>query len=137
MEGEFSQIAGRIAQEAKELQGIDPRQLGELLENHFGEINCYPGMPGAECYPLAFFVALQGKMSSKKWPLKFDGMLEAFIRHMQGDCEGATRNAVIITDTWSAIDFEKWAGNVRTITQRANVEMYLVGYGGWSTRVYF
>lgn len=132
MEGKFIGIAHAILRAASD-EGLKPEQVAETIgqEKH-DEINCYPGNPAHECYPLAVFVSLHGRLANakKKWgDYNFENILQAIIKHVQGACPDVTRDIVLITDTWNALSFEKWQANIDTIIRSGvNVEVYLIGY---------
>lgn len=91
----------------------------EILKDLFygDSFNFYPADNHVACCKLAFFVSL----TSKKWPLKpsskisFGSIMQQFIRHMQGNCKGITKTAVIITDNLELDKLNFWEMNIEQI----------------------
>lgn len=63
---------------------------GEIATAKLGEINCYPGIPGDACHPLALFVALHGQLRKGRGHYNFAQILEEMVRHLQGRCPRQT-----------------------------------------------
>lgn len=135
MEWRHARVARRVAEMASESCGIDVRQLADVVGFSPGEVNCYPGTPSDRCCSLAVFVALQGRLAKGRGHYYFSEMLQKFVQHMQGLCSSTTQEAVIITDSWWAKEFEQWAANVRTISEEGHVEIYLIGFPGWAVPI--
>lgn len=161
--GDYAGTIHAIAEAAADGE-LDSEKLGELLSSRHGAVNCYPGEPTDTCYAMAWFVALEGQMGRgiqqdfgplwhhryhywrrlSPWddwgmpqpPYGFAAILERFVRHMQGHCAGTTREAIIVTDSWSAPDFERWRGNLERTRAQARVEIHLLGAGGWQQRLF-
>jgi hypothetical protein len=130
MHTEFMQVAGRIAEGAAN-GGIAIGEIGEMVSQHQGEVNCYPGIASAQCHPISFFVALHGRLAKGKGHYNFAQILEEFVRHMQGRCPGITRHAILITDAWWHDHYEKWYANIEAIKREGvAVEAYWIGIGG-------
>lgn len=130
MEGKYLGIAQAILRAASD-GGLQPDHVVNIVANETGaNINCYPGIQSHECYPLAVFVALHGKLRrGGRWPYDFEGILQAMVQHVQGSCPDVTKDVVLITDSWWAPNFEKWQGNIETMKKNGiNVEAYLIGY---------
>jgi hypothetical protein len=130
MENKFFKIAQDILKLAAD-GGLRPEQAVDIAGREAGgNINCYPGVAGHECYPLAVFVALEGKLKrGSRWPYNFEGILQAMVQHVQGACPDVTKDVVLITDSWWAPNFEKWQGNINAIIKSGiNVEIYLLSY---------
>jgi len=106
--GKFFHLAQKILRDAAD-GGLRPEQVADIAARGTGgNINCYPGVSVNECYPLAVFVALHGKMrSSGRWPYDFEGIMQALVQHVQGACPDVTKDIVLITDSWLAPNFEK------------------------------
>ncbi len=68
-------------------------------------------------------------------PFTFAYMLERLVRHVQGSCAGATREVVLIADTWNPEAFERWRSNLETIRQTASLAIYLIGEGSLCMRL--
>ena len=141
---------------------LDSERLGEILSQRHGAVNCYPGEPTDTCYPLAWFVALEGQLGhglqrdcAPPWrrygwrggpvvdwgypaqpPYGFAAILEHVVRHLQGHCAGTTRQAIILTDSWNAPAYERWRGNIERIRAQVEVEIHLLGTGGWQQRLF-
>ncbi|MGA2224600.1 MAG: hypothetical protein ABSH41_09180, partial [Syntrophobacteraceae bacterium] len=132
------EIARLIAQIGSE-QGISVSQLTEIISGALGEdhnFNCYPGIPGNTCYDIAFFFSLNGSLKSGGGHYGFKETLETVVRHLQGYCAGQTSQGIIIIDEWVAGWYEHWLSNLRQIMATGvNLEIYLVGSGGWVTEI--
>ena len=154
---EYTNTVRDIARVASDGE-LDIEKLGELLSGRHGAINCYPGEPTDTCYPMAWFVAVEGQLGRgiqqdfgppwhhryRYWrrmspwddwgtpqpPYGFAALLEQCVRHMQGHCAGVTREAIILTDSWNALAYEHWRGNLERIRAQARVEIHLIGQGG-------
>jgi hypothetical protein len=137
--GKFKEIAEVMLRVARE-EGIKSPQIPEIIGNIIGEnliegnVNCYPGREGKQCFNLAFFISLSGKLKNGPGHYGFDQILELLIKHVQGDCSDETRHVVIITDSWTAQGYEKWKGNIETIVKNGvKLEIYLISYLGIAT----
>ncbi len=53
-----------IARAARE-GALTGEALGKILEGRHGAVNCYPGQPMNTCYPIAYFIALEGRLGHK------------------------------------------------------------------------
>ena len=126
MHDEFLNIAARIAERAVD-DGLTVSELNDLVASSRDEVNCYPGNPSSACCPLAYFIALHGRMAKGKGHYNFAQIMEELVRHVQGRCPGTTRQAVIITNAWWHDHHEKWRANLETI-QRSGIviEAYLI-----------
>lgn len=124
----FLHLATKILQIAKD-GGLRPEQVPDIIgPENGGNVNCYPGVPGNDCHPLAVFVSLHGKLRrGGRWPYDFEGILQAMVQHIQGSCPEVTKDVVLITDSWWAPNFEKWQANISTIRRGINIEVYLIG----------
>jgi len=96
-------------------------------------INCYPGLPGADCHELAIFISLSSAKyknyakGSKSKHLSFSDALEKIVQHMQGYCFKQTKTAILITDSWDADIFSKWQSNLQVIRDtNKTVDCYLM-----------
>jgi hypothetical protein len=136
----FRGIAEHIARNALD-GGIAENQLLEIVrksgQSYTGSaFNCYPGLPGDQCYPLALFVSLSGKLRRGPWWYTFPRILVALDQHFYGKCRGQTREGVVITDTWESRAYEEWKTNIENMKQDGvSLEIYLVGDGGWATEI--
>ena len=129
MPGEFRNVAEAILRRAAD-GGITAPQILDIISAELREkVNCYPGIPDDECYDLAIFISLSGRLKKGRGHYWFGQILEEFVQHFQGRCAGKTLSAVIITDSWVASDYEKWQGNIEAI-RRSGVylETYLICY---------
>jgi hypothetical protein len=139
---EFQDMACRISDGINDRisdteKGISAQELmnivGDATEK-FPPINCYPGIKGAPCEKLAFFISLNAKKyvgsRRKKGHLSFSQALVEMIRHMQGRCPDKTRYAILITDTWQPDIFDGWRANMKQIIQNATIEIYLMKSNG-------
>lgn len=162
-EGEYVGTVQEIARVAAEGE-LDIERLREILSQRHGAFNCYPGELTDTCHPMAWFVALEGLLGRgiqsdvggpwhprfRRWwregywgdwqnapqpPYGFAAILEHFVRHLQGHCAGLTREAIILTDSWSGPVYEHWRGNIEQIRVKTKVEIYLIGLGGWQQRL--
>jgi hypothetical protein len=135
MQGEFYKAVMGIVRRGMD-GGLTPADLLEILSSQVGEVNCYPGYEGGRCHDLSFFFCFQGRLAKKGWPLSFEEMLVRFVQHMQGICAQKTRMAVIVTDSWNAINYEKWMHNIEAArVLGAHVEIYLVKTNGEITLI--
>jgi len=126
--GKFLHLAQEILKVATD-GGLRPEQVADIAGREAGgNINCYPGIAGHECHPLAVFIALHGKLRrSGRWPYDFEGILQAMVQHVQGACPDVTKDIVLITDSWGASNFEKWQANISAMIRSGiNVEVYLI-----------
>ena len=129
MQGEFFNVAAQIAQRAAD-NGMSANEISELVSQHGGEVNCYPGNPSHACHQVSYFIALHGSMAKGKGHYNFAQILEEFIRHLQGRCPGITQQVVIITNAWWHDHYEKWYANIEKIkSDGVLVEAYLIGQG--------
>jgi len=63
-------------------------------------------------------------------------ILDQIDKHFQGDCAGQTSQGIIITDIWIPGFYEKYLSRLRRIIANGvNLEIYVVGYGGWATEI--
>lgn len=140
--GDFAEIVQEVARELSKTEGKVtgangiPSLLGRCGVE--GEVNCYPGQPNGNCYPLAFFVSLHSREITTRQSiedgvhLSFRKMLEIMVRHMTEEpCKDKTLFAVIITDSWDARAWEKWSGEVAAIKKQEHksLEAYLIVEG--------
>ena len=158
---EYAGAIGEIARVA-EAGELDGERLGAILSQRYGAVNCYPGEPTDTCYPLAWFIALEGRLGRglqqdyghpwrRYWwhhgplvdwghapqpPYGFAAMLETLVRHLQGHCAGTTRQAILLTDSWNALAYERWRGNLERIRAQVRLEIHLLGAGGWQQRLF-
>ena len=58
---EYAHTVRDIARVASDGE-LDIEKLGELLSGRHDAVNCYPGEPTDTCYPMAWFVALEGQL---------------------------------------------------------------------------
>ncbi len=135
--GKFIDIARRIADTGSE--GIPIWRLSEIIAEMFGkepDFNCYPGAHGNKCYDIAFFFSLNGSFKNGGGHYGFNEILDKVDKHFQGDCAGQTSQGIIITDIWIPGFYEKYLSRLRRIiANEVNLEIYLVGYGGWTTEI--
>ncbi len=138
--GDFGKIANEITDVIREnrnnTRGIGVKDISKIVgkstKHRIGEVNCYPGIPGAKCKEEAFFVSLTSKASIKKrrGHLSFSAALSSIVRHMQGNCANITRSAIFITDSWDSNAYDVWKENIREISKNSNLEIYLMAPGG-------
>jgi hypothetical protein len=132
MQTEFFALAERLARTAND-GGLSVDQLNDIAASQFGDINCYPGRPSDQCYPLALFVALHGQLRQDRGHYSCAQILEEMVRHLQGRCPDTTRHAVLIVDAWWHDHYEKWHSNLENMKQRGiQIEAFLIGAGGWA-----
>jgi hypothetical protein len=128
---EFLPLVQKISAAASD-GGLSVDQIAEIAASRFGPINCYPGEPGDQCYPLALFCALHGQLRKGREHYNCAQILEEMVRHLQGRCPGTTRHAVLIVDAWWHDHYEKWRANIETMkTSGIRLEAFLIGAGGW------
>jgi hypothetical protein len=132
--GKFRHIAERIAGIIEEMKGEGgisadriPDILNDLFGGELGNINCYPGKPGYDCYDFAMFLSLTSEAYAKgRGHLTCRKAMEKIVQHMQGLCSQKTRDAVFITDSWDATAFNEWRANLAEIRNNACLEIYLI-----------
>ena len=98
------------------------------------QINCYPCIPGGQCYKQAYFYSLNTKKYSKTRGknLSLGYVLTKVVQHMIGHCEGETKFAVMITDNWNDDTFEPWRSTFKKIIQRGGyIEIYVLMSGSY------
>ena len=108
--------------------------LGDFIrQNHGRPINFYPSEHKGACCDLAVFVSITGKKYTKykkkgtTSSYNFSDVLEAFCKHMQGDCVGITHQSVIITDSWNPDVWEQYRSRIKAVMKGRNeVEIYLI-----------
>ena len=113
--------------------GLSVEDIERIVAKHHPyPVNCYPGKPGSGCHKVALFFALHGKAAYGPGHYTFEEILQLFVRHTEGSCPGFTREAVIITDSWWAPNYERWRETLERIQreQGIHLEIYLVG-AGW------
>ena len=94
-------------------------------------VNFYPSTEPAVCCSTLVVISLSGRNSRGNGHLKFEDALERIILHAQGVCEGVTRDVVLMTDSWNARDYQKWAVNLEKIkAHNVQFEAYLLGEMG-------
>jgi hypothetical protein len=107
------------------------KEIPDIVSGAVGEpINCYPGIPGRNCYRIAVFLSLVKIFGSSKAQMRhlyFEEALQKFVQHMQGACPGTTEVAIFITDSWDHAVYRKWRSNVEVIRRNGDlVEFFLV-----------
>lgn len=140
--GEFGDIAERLAGIIDKLGsegGIRARDIPQLVGDVRGQgqraVNCYPGVKGADCHQMAFFVSLNSPSYKRgKGHLTCRKAIERLVQHMQGGCNNRTANAIIITDSWDAKAVHDWEASIQAIKASASVEAYLIA-GGNATKI--
>ncbi len=141
--GEYQGIAARIAsvlEEAKHNGGINAGEIPDIVADCFGrgvgEINCYPGIPGAPCCDYSVFVSTRVRspvhrgMQQRRGYLNCRDAIEKIVQHMQGFCSGRTRVVFFLTNDWNVDAFEDWKANLQQIKGVAHIEVYLMT--GWT-----
>jgi hypothetical protein len=127
---EYSEVAERILDIIKKCEAQASRVTPNDLQEVVGEnVNCYPGISGNKCYPIAFFVSLTSSrcISPRGGHLGFRKALEKFVQHMQGHCRGLTKVAVLIFDSWDPIAFSDWHSNIEQAQRDgAHVEVFQI-----------
>lgn len=138
--GEFQEVVKSIVALLNELAdtgGVTSQKIPEIIgstleENRVIEgdarnaFNCYPGIPGHGCKDLAFFVSLTSPSFYKgRGHLNCGQAMEKIVQHMQGSCQGKTRHAIFLTDSWDAFAYNEWQANLSQIRQKALLEVYL------------
>ncbi len=138
--GEFEKIVGEFSDTVNESENnsIGAKEIGRIVgektEHRFGKVNCYPGIPGAECHNIAFFISLTSKRYIKKrgGNLSFSAAVSQIVKHMQGSCIRKTHQAVFITDNWDTNSYDEWKANLKEIGKQANLEIYLLTSGSYT-----
>lgn len=139
MNSNYETVVRRIAEEINsdhEGGAITVPELNKLVSEVLvsevsGNVNCYPGLPGMECYPTAFFISLTSSRyaSPRSGHLGFSNILESFVLHTQGYCKGKTRTAVFIFDSWLPDVFRKWQPVIeQTRRENVHIEAFLIAW---------
>jgi len=124
----FGQEERSFVQEDRR-HGVRPEEIPGIIGDVTGlsEFNCYPGYPGNICYPVAFFVSLNSRVVAKgRGHLHFQKILDCFIEHMLVKCDGITKNAIMVTDSWDARIAYSKRSFIDKIRKQANVELYIL-----------
>lgn len=130
MQGEFLEIANRIAKKATDT-GITIKEIADIVSSSLGEVNCYPGIPTSNCYDVAFFISLSEAKAKGNRHLTFIRMINSFVRHFQKSCLTKTRHAVIITDNWWTQDYEKNLRYIESFKRNGiRIEAYFIDPSG-------
>ena len=128
-------ISGRgITRIAKDIQGDRGGNIrggdmpGVIHKGYPYPANCYPGKPGEGCFETAFFVSLTARRYANpdKGHLSFREMLGYFVRHMQNQYSGITKQAYILTDNWDPDAYDEWKPVIDKLRLAAKVEAYLI-----------
>jgi len=132
--GEFSRIAERLSILLDErLQEGSGMSVEDIVENCGADsrFNCYPGIPGHGCYPVALFISINGVAAQGKGHLNFKKMMEKFHEHMYKQCFMETRHAVIISNNWVTTEYERYHVYIEQLRRRGRtVEAYFINRGG-------
>jgi len=128
--GEFVEIANALATAIGEGEPIESDLVVEIIRKSAGggDFNCYPGNPGYDCCVLAVFVSMcDESLTVGKGHMNFRRMFQKFKEHMRGQCQGQTKNAVMITDSWSPGEFNKWRDVIGQVQKEGvRVEIYII-----------
>ena len=136
MLGEFSHIAEQISNQIATNGSLLSTDIQDIITRNIGEVNCYPGIPADKCHQIAFFIALHGKMAKGKGHMNVASMMEKVVQHMQGNCQGITKNAVIISNAWWHDHIEKWHENIKALKNNGvYFEAYLIGLEGQVSKI--
>ncbi len=131
--GEFQKQADEIARVINE-KSMGKMNISELPKITAGvaagEVNCYPGIPGAKCHKGAYFYSLEGKYrGTRGLNLSLYAVLSKIVQHMIGACESETKYAVLITDNWNDNTYSPWKSTFEKIRKKAHIEVYLMTSG--------
>lgn len=116
----------------REGHGISVQDIERLMAHSVigDEINLFPSTHKGPCCRFAVFVSLSAKRYLGKQRasghMSFGQMLQAFVKHMQGDCPNVSKDAIILTDSWDANAWEYWQNNIEEIQRHAKVAIYLI-----------
>jgi hypothetical protein len=96
--------------------------------------NCYPGEPGKDCFETSFFVSLTARRYANpdKGHLSFRETLGYFVRHMQIQCSGTTKQAVLLTDNWDPDAYDEWKPVIDELKHTEKIEAFLITGGTYS-----
>ena len=112
--------------------------LDYLLERRFDDFskrdngnsfNFFPSDEKGRCTELAYFVSISDKKVSLKanQKIKFDVMMQHFIRHCQGSCMKKVKHVIIITDKYDNEVINFWKSNIENIKDNGvKIELNIV-----------
>ena len=112
--------------------------LDYLLERRFNDFskrdnsnsfNFFPSDEKGRCTELAYFVSISDKKVSLKanQKIKFDVMMQNFIRHCQGSCMKTVKHVIIITDKYDNEVINFWKSNIENIKNNGvKIELNIV-----------
>lgn len=112
--------------------------LDYLLERRFNDFskrdnsnsfNFFPSDEKGRCTELAYFVSISDKKVSLKanQKIKFDVMMQNFIRHCQGLCMKTVKHVIIITDKYDNEVINFWKSNIENIKNNGvKIELNIV-----------
>ena len=112
--------------------------LDYLLERRFDDFskrdngnsfNFFPSDEKGRCTELAYFVSISDKKVSLKanQKIKFDVMMQNFIRHCQGSCMKTVKHVIIITDKYDNEVINFWKSNIENIKDNGvKIELNIV-----------
>lgn len=121
--GRYAEIARKIAEIASD-GGIKPLDMPSMLSGSH-RVNCYPGEPDNDCYPLAIFISLSGRHAAGRGHSSFDQSLKTLRQHFDR-CSG-TKEAVVITDSWSFAAYDEWRASIKNLRNGGvYIEFYLI-----------
>ena len=112
--------------------------LDYLLERRFDDFskrdngnsfNFFPSDEKGRCTELAYFVSISDKKVSLKanQKIKFDVMMQNFIRLCQGSCMKTVKHVIIITDKYDNEVINFWKSNIENIKDNGvKIELNIV-----------
>lgn len=107
---------------------IHSDDISDIVGNIAGQVNCYPSRIKSGCKHEAYFISLRSQRYARgSGHLTFRKALECLVQHMQGSCDGITKIAIIVTDSWDEKAFDDWYDNVEQIKRQGRiVQAYII-----------
>jgi hypothetical protein len=106
---------------------LSPGELADAVGGAHGEpVNCYPGVPGGPCCPIAYFFSLKDPRWTRRGHLSLDEALERLVAHLTGSCAEVTTTVIVIVDNWDPKAYGKWADSIRNFSRRVHMEWYFL-----------
>ena len=112
------------------LDYILERRYNKHNESPNGDsFNFSPSQEKVSCCDLAYFMSISDKSVSLKanQKIKFDVMMQNFIRHCQGSCMKTVKHVIIITDKYDNEVINFWKSNIENIKNKGvKIELNIV-----------
>lgn len=106
------------------------RRFDDFSKRDYGNsFNFFPSDEKGRCTELAYFMSISDKSVSLKanQKIKFDVMMQNFIRHCQGSCIKTVKYVIIITDKYDNEVINFWKSNIENIKNNGvKIELNIV-----------